>query len=216
MQSYTSTNMNDTTTTTNTGMTLRSGQTYNKSNTTYGKHNYDLDGNDFVPLSSLTEYGWNWAQKVHEVISRTGDWDAQTSYNFLDLLESTSSSWCHTAWANDSSDDTREFGDYLMELVEWLHDEAYAMKKYPNTRSKKRMMSEESPGYCNGIIRLAKDIQTEWNVASYMANNYDNMEMNESGGESESEIGSEGEEDNAEVSGYYDESQAISGASWGC
>ena len=37
MQSYTSTNMNDTTT----GMTLRSGNTYYKTDSKYGSHTYE-------------------------------------------------------------------------------------------------------------------------------------------------------------------------------
>ena len=166
MQTYTSTNMNDTTT----GMTLRSGNTYYKSSSDYGTHNYVLDGEDFVPLSSLSEFSWTWAKKVHETLSKTDNWTPETSYEFLVYLEATASSWCQTAWASERSD-TIEFSENLMSLVRDLAHDAASVKHYPNTRSKKHTFGNDM-GWCNGIIRLAKEIEMEWNVASHM-NQYD-------------------------------------------
>lgn len=164
MQSYT--NMNDTTTT-STGMTLRSGHTYSKTDSEYGTHTYELDGEDFMPLSSFSEFGWTWAQKIHETVSKTEDWTADTAYEFLGYLESTSNMWCHTSWTS-TSEDTFAVGEYLMSLVKWLSDEAVSVKNYPNTRSKQSQFGDDL-GFCNGIIRLSKEIEMEWNVASHVA-----------------------------------------------
>ena len=164
MQSYTDT-MSATTTTTSTGMTLRSGKTYYKTDTQYGRHTYELDGEDFIPLSSLTEFGWTWAQKVHEAVGST-EWTAETAYEFLGYLEATSSNWCSVAWQTESQD-THEFGQYLMSLVRDFSDEATSIKRYPNTRNKQNTFGEDI-GYCNGIIRLANEIETEWNVSALM------------------------------------------------
>lgn len=166
MQSYTNTMMNDTTT--STGMTLRSGNTYSKTDSKYGTHTYELDGEDFMPLSSLSEFGWTWAQKVHETLSKTESWTSQTAYEFLGYLDTTSNMWCNTSWTSES-DDTFEVGEYLIGLVKWLAEEAASVKNYPNTRSKKTQFGDDL-GFCNGIIRLSKEIEMEWNVASHIAN----------------------------------------------
>ena len=160
MQSYA--DMNNTT-----GMTLRSGKTYYKTTSQWGTPSYELDGEDFFPLTSLSEYSWTWAQKVHETLSKTDDWSAEAAYNFLSYLESTASTWCQTAWSSQS-DDTIEFSEYLMGLVRGFAEEANAVKHYPNTRSKDTLFGADM-GFCNGIIRLSKEIELEWNVARNMA-----------------------------------------------
>ncbi len=191
MQSYTSTstNMNDTTT----GMTLRSGNTYYKTDSNYGTHNFELDGEDFVPLASLKEFSWTWAKKVHDTVSRTDSWTAQTAYEFLGYLDSTSSTWCQTVWSSESND-TYYFGEYLMGLVKWLSDEAYSVKNYPNTRSKKTNFGDNM-GYCNGIIRLSKEIEMEWNVASHMSQHNEGCSENQ-----EMQVESDDEDENID---YY-------------
>ena len=52
-----------------------------------------------------------------------------------------------------------------MSLVCDLAHDAASVKHYPNTRSKKHTFGNDM-GWCNGIIRLAKEIEMEWNVAA--------------------------------------------------
>ena len=52
-----------------------------------------------------------------------------------------------------------------MSLVRNFSEEAVSIKRYPNTRSKIRVFGE-AIGYCYGIIRLATEIEAEWNVCS--------------------------------------------------
>ena len=168
MQSHTETMNTNTidTTTTSTGITLRSGKTYSKSSSQYGLPKYELDGSDYIPLSSMTEYGWTWAQKVHESLACSEQWTVVTAYQFLGYLDSTSTNWCSVAWQTES-EDTFEFGRYLMNLVNDFAEEATSIKRYPNTRSK---TSRSDLSYCNGIIRLATDIASEWFVCSALHN----------------------------------------------
>lgn len=163
MQSHTETMNTNTidTTTTSTGMTLRSGKT-----SSHGLPKYELDGSDYIPLSSMTEYGWTWTQKVHETLVCSEQWTVVTAYRFLGYLDSTSTNWCSVAWQTES-EDTFEFGRYLMNLVNDFAEEATSIKRYPNTRSKTSM---SDLGYCNGIIRLATDIASEWFVCSALHN----------------------------------------------
>ena len=170
MQSYTDTM--SVVTTTCTGMTLRSGKTYNKTDTQYGRHTYELDGEDFIPLSSLSEFGWTWAQKVHEALS-SQEFTAETTYKFLVYLEATSGNWCNVAWETDSQD-IYKLGHYLMCVVHGFSEEAMFVKRYPNTRSKHNTFGEDI-GYCNEIIRLANEIDAVWNVSALIANR-DEME----------------------------------------
>lgn len=166
MQSHADTIMSDlTNTTTTTGMTLRSGNTYYRPEPSYGSHTYELDGEDFVPISSIAEFGWTWARTVHSFISTKSDWDAKTAYEFLSYLEATSA-WCDTAWLTESKD-THEFGEYLMTLVRGFAADATSIKRYPNTRSKQGAFGGDL-GYCHGIIRLANEIETAWNVSRVM------------------------------------------------
>lgn len=170
MQSYTDTMSVHTTT----GNTLRNGKTYNKTDTQYGRHTYELDGEDFIPLSSLTEFGWRWAKKVHEVLS-SQEFTPETVYEFLNYLEATSKNWCNVAWVTNSPD-TYDFGQYLMSLVHEFSEKAMSIKRYPNTRSKHNAFGEYI-GYCNGIIRLANEIDAEWNVSALMANRDETEEV---------------------------------------
>lgn len=167
MQSHTETmSTNPSDTTTSTGITLRSGNTYNKTSTQHGVPKYELDGSDYIPMSDMTEYGWTWAQKVHESLACSEQWTVETAYKFLVYLDSTSSKWCSVAWQTES-EDTFKFGGYLMNLVNDFAEEATSIKRYPNTRSK---TNRSDLGYCNGIIRLATNIASEWFVCSALHN----------------------------------------------
>ena len=199
MQSHTETmSLYTTPMTTSTGMTLRSGKTYNKTDTQYGVHKYELDGADFIPLSSLTEYGWTWAQKVHETLASSEDWTSETAYQFLGYLESTSGNWCSVAWQTESQD-TYEFGRYLMSLVRDFAEEAASIKRYPNTRSKTCVFGDDL-GYCNGIMRLAAEIEAEWNVSSAIQQQHDNYEASMN-------VDSEEQDDESDDEEQHDESE---------
>ena len=82
-----------------------------------------------------------------------------------------------------------------MGLVKWLSDEAYSVKNYPNTRSKKTNFGDDM-GYCNGIIRLSKEIEMEWNVASHMSQHNEGCSENQ-------EMQVESDDDEDENIDYY-------------
>ena len=204
MQSHTDTmSANLTDMTTSTGMTLRSGKTYNNTRTQYGLPKYELDGSDYIPISSMSEYGWTWAQKVHESLASNEEWTAETAYQFLGYLESTSSNWCSIAWQTESQE-TYDFGQYLMSLVHDFAEEASSIKRYPNTRSKTTTFGGDI-GYCNGILRLAKEIETEWNVCSAL--HYGDDTAWESQNQPESEMNLDSEDEDEEGKTEYWESQ---------
>lgn len=147
--------------TTYTGMTLRSGKTYNNTDNQCGPDKYELDGADFISLDYIAEYyGRKWVQKVYEILACNEEWTYETAYLFLAYLESTSENWCNVAHEAPSQD-AYEFGVYLMSLVSDFSEQATTIKRYPNTRNKIIMFGDYL-GYCNGIIRLASKIMIQF------------------------------------------------------
>lgn len=150
-----------------TGMQLRNGKIIEKYTSVGAPQGIELDGNDYVPHAHLKDFNWDWQQKVHKALSSTTDWSPQSAYDFLQYLSATSGHWCGVVWHEDTSQDSHDFGHFLMGLIDEFKDEAMAALRYPNTRAAEEW-KQECFGLWHGIIRLANEILMEWNVSERM------------------------------------------------
>lgn len=154
---------------TTTGMQLRNGKVIERYTNSVGTLQgvVELDGKDYMPLAHLKDFNWDWQQKVHSALSSTSDWTPESAYNFLQYLSSTSGHWCNVVWNDRTSDDGHDFGQFLMNLIAEFKDDALTALQYPNTRSSGEW-KQEYYGWWKGTVRLASEIQMEWNVCEHM------------------------------------------------
>ena len=155
------------TTNATTGMQLRNGKIIEKYTSIGAPQGIELDGNDYVPLTHLKDFSWDWQQKVHTALSSTSDWSPHSAYDFLQYLSATSGHWCNVVWNDHTSEDGHDFGHFIISLVGEFKDEAAAALKYPNTRAAEDW-KQECFGLWQGIVRLAGEIKMEWNVCQHM------------------------------------------------
>jgi len=149
-----------------TGMQLRSGNVYTA--TTQTLTGLEFDGADYISMAHLRGFNWEWAQNVHKGLSETKNWEPESAYQFVQYLASTSGHWCEKSWSQEATEETREFGKFLMSTVQHFKDSATQCLKYPNTRSADTWKSEYF-GLWQGTVRLATEIESEWNVCEFMS-----------------------------------------------
>jgi len=95
-------------------MELRSGTIVNT--TTVPTWVPNLDGKDYIPHTVTEEFPWDWSVRLREYMEED-NWCPETAYYFVDFLDRTSNDWVDICFAPTSRNDTKSFGETLMNIV---------------------------------------------------------------------------------------------------
>ena len=142
-------------------MELRSGTIVNT--TTVPTWVPTLDGEDYIPHTVTEEFPWDWSVRLREYIEED-NWCPETAYYFVDFLDRTSNDWVDICFAPTSRNDTKSFGETLMNIVYQFEADAQGMLTRPRTREHSQHM-QDNHGFYHGLVRTAHDLKVTWVVA---------------------------------------------------
>ena len=123
----------------------------------------NLDGEDYIPNTATQEFPWNWSNRLRGYLEED-NWCPETAYYFVDFLDRTSNDWLHICFAENSTNDTKAFGETLMNIVYQFEADAQSMLSRPRTREHSQHL-QNNEGFYRGLLRTAYDLKVTWTVA---------------------------------------------------